>query len=337
MNGKKLLTLDLFSGIGGFSYALKGISKTVAYCEIDPACQAVLKANMARRIIHKAPIFDDVTKLTKPALGIQMITAGFPCQDISVANPGGQGLKGKRSGLFREILRLIDSMPSIQLVFLENSSRILKAGYKTLRNTMQRRGFEVKYTLVRASDVGALHKRLRWFCLCYKPGPGARRLIRQHKNTRLSGFKWAAAKRMAKVKRITGRHQKAALVERCKMLGNSIVPQAALCAWNTLAHAIRTNSKDEYLPPMVATSRPRARMGLVFTDGKKTIKKDMWATPVHSVWHNYTRLTERGSRLLSNQTFYFEGRIPRSEYNQYTANPGFVECLMGYPQGYTKI
>jgi DNA (cytosine-5)-methyltransferase 1 len=316
---------------------MRSICKTVAYCEIDQVCQKVLHANMCRGRIDKAPIFDDVTALSADQLrGMRpkMITAGFPCQDISVANPDGLGLKGKRSGLFKEVLRLVDALPSVQLVFLENSSRILKVGFKTLLKDMNHRGFEVRYSLVRASDVGALHKRLRWFCVCYKPR--AHTLIRHIYNDKLMRFKWSRAMGLEKVMAIKDKKHKSALVARCGMLGNSVVPQSTIWAWNTLAESIKSNTGSIEAKNIVPF-KDQLQMRLIFTDGSHTIKKKQWATPVHSVWHNYTLLTDRGSRLLSNQTFYFEGRRNRKHYNMYVANPLFVECLMGYPPNYTKI
>jgi DNA (cytosine-5)-methyltransferase 1 len=310
-----------------------------------------------------------------------MITAGFPCQDISVANPGGKGLKGKRSGLFKEILRIVDALPSVQLVFLENSSRILKVGFKSLKSAMVHRGFVVRYTLARASDVGALHKRLRWYCLCHRPNallpslsvslslsrpkqwPSSGRATGTPcgRTNALWSHKWSRASRLAKVKRIANARHKAALVSRCKMLGNSVVPQVVRHAWDVLVAAaplgalVKVNTDGLVEFPTLATANTQGKgkgkgngkgkgkgngkkqEKLMFSDGRRKITKHMWATPVHSVWHNYTRLTDRGSRLLSNQTFYFEGRIPRSMYNMYTANPLFVECLMGYPSGYTGL
>ena len=140
----RLRNLDLFSGIGGFSYALRSVAKTVAYCEIDDNCRAVLEQNMTKNRIDHAHIFQDVTNLTKSdleKLRPNMITAGFPCTDISSANPNGLGLNGLRSGLFSEILRIIDQLRTIDIVFLENSPRILNKGYDYIKAEMERRGY----------------------------------------------------------------------------------------------------------------------------------------------------------------------------------------------------
>ena len=95
-----LRVLDLFSGIGGFSLGLEraGMS-TVAFCEIDPFCRAVLAQHWP-----EVPIYDDVTTLTADTLArdgidVDVICGGFPCQDISHAGKGA-GIEGARSGLW---------------------------------------------------------------------------------------------------------------------------------------------------------------------------------------------------------------------------------------------
>ena len=113
--------LDLFSGIGGLSVALSPWAKPIAYCENDRYCQAVLLSRMSDGQIETAPIWDDITTLVSgmlPRNGIDIIYAGFPCQDISVAGTG-KGLGGERSGLFFEIVRLASELRP-RFVFLEN-------------------------------------------------------------------------------------------------------------------------------------------------------------------------------------------------------------------------
>jgi len=88
--------LDLFSGIGGISLALDPWVRTVAYCERDRYAQAVLLSRMRAAQLCAAPIWDDVRTLRFELLPpIDIITGGFPCQDISVAGAGA-GLEGGR-------------------------------------------------------------------------------------------------------------------------------------------------------------------------------------------------------------------------------------------------
>ena len=82
----KLKVLDLFSGIGGFSLGLErtGGFETVAFCEIDPFCRRVLAKHWP-----DVPCFEDVTTLRGEDVGpVDVISGGFPCQDLSVAGKG---------------------------------------------------------------------------------------------------------------------------------------------------------------------------------------------------------------------------------------------------------
>lgn len=159
MNG-----LDLFSGIGGISIALKPWVKTVAYCERDRYAQAVLLSRMQSGELDRAPIWDDVRTLHGEMLPrVDVIFGGFPCQDISVAGKGA-GLGGERSGLYFEVLRLIDECePSY--VFLENVAAIRTRGLDTVAKTLAERGYDLRWTVLSAAEVGAPHLRKRWFCL----------------------------------------------------------------------------------------------------------------------------------------------------------------------------
>lgn len=76
-----LRTLDLFSGVGGITHALRGYATPVMYCEKDPDCHAVIQKLMKQGKLPKAPIHSDITKLTPAGVPgkVDMIVAGFPC------------------------------------------------------------------------------------------------------------------------------------------------------------------------------------------------------------------------------------------------------------------
>jgi DNA (cytosine-5)-methyltransferase 1 len=162
MNG-----LDLFSGIGGISIALKQWVRPIAYCENDRYAQGVLLSRMRSGHIIKAPIWDDVRTLhgcdliTKP----EIIYGGFPCQDISVAGIG-TGLGGERSGLFFHIARLIKET-NPRFVFLENVPAIRTRGLNGVVQTLTELGYDSRWTIVSAAEVGAVHIRKRWFLLAH--------------------------------------------------------------------------------------------------------------------------------------------------------------------------
>lgn len=107
--GRGIMTLthiDLFAGIMGFSLGFEraGI-ETVAYVEIDPACQSVI-----RRHKPDALILSDVREAGKHNLPYaDIVSFGSPCQDLSVAGRR-RGLAGSRSGLFYEAIRIVDEL-----------------------------------------------------------------------------------------------------------------------------------------------------------------------------------------------------------------------------------
>ena len=123
-----LNTLDLFAGIGGFSLGLErtGGFRSVAFCEIDKKAQKVLNKHWP-----DVPVFEDVSALTKEKLdeqgiSVDVITGGFPCQDISLAGKGA-GLEGERSGLWFQFHRLIKEIQP-KYAIIENVSALRSRG-----------------------------------------------------------------------------------------------------------------------------------------------------------------------------------------------------------------
>lgn len=160
MNG-----LDLFSGYGGITLALKDYVRPITYCEIEQYAQGILLSNFDKGILPFAPIWDNVTTLDGCQFKglVDIIYGGFPCQDISSAGKGA-GLEGKRSGLFYEILRLCKEA-SPQFVFLENVSNIRTKGSVEISEALASIGYDCRFGCISASEVGAIHQRERWFLL----------------------------------------------------------------------------------------------------------------------------------------------------------------------------
>ena len=164
--------LDLFSGIGGISYALRDYVRPVAYCEIDCYCQGVLLSNMSSGTLEKSPIWDDIKSLSGYQFGgiVDIIYGGFPCQDISVAGHG-KGLAGERSGLFYEILRLCREIKP-RFIFLENVPAITTRGGWEVVSSLAEMGYDCRWCVISAASIGALHRRERWFLLGYSKHNG---------------------------------------------------------------------------------------------------------------------------------------------------------------------
>lgn len=165
MRGDMLNGLDLCSGIGGLAQSLEPLVRAVAYCERDRSCQRILLSRMHRGEIDRAPIWDDLATLRGRMLPpIDLITAGFPCQDLSLAG-NRKGLGGERSGIFWHVVRLAEETKA-PLVFLENVAGVRKF-IPTIRDAFENLGYSVRDGFLAAGDVGARHRRERWFAMAY--------------------------------------------------------------------------------------------------------------------------------------------------------------------------
>jgi DNA (cytosine-5)-methyltransferase 1 len=147
--------LELFAGVGGFSVGLERTGKfqTVQFCEIDPFAQKVLAKNWPG-----VPIHDDVATL-EPIGPVDLVTAGFPCQDISLAGQGA-GLAGSRSGLFWHTLRTASLVGQPRLL-LENVAALLGRGMGEVLGALASVGYDAEWHCIPASAVGAPHRRDR--------------------------------------------------------------------------------------------------------------------------------------------------------------------------------
>lgn len=169
MKIEKLHGLDLFSGIGGFAFALRRYIKTLCYCENDRYAQAVLLSRMADGQIDRAPIWDDVQTLQPESLPeIDIICAGFPCQDISITGTN-KGLEGKRSRLFFEIIRIARLLRP-KILFLENVPALTIRGLERVSLELTALGYDIRWTIVSAAEVNAIHYRERIWILGHANG-----------------------------------------------------------------------------------------------------------------------------------------------------------------------
>ena len=113
---------SLFAGIGGFELGMEKAGFRVSWqVEIDKFCQKVLSRHWP-----KVPRYTDIKEVNPLDLEtVTVICGGFPCQDLSLAGKR-QGLAGERSGLFYEMLRIIDAFPSAW-VLAENVPGLLSS------------------------------------------------------------------------------------------------------------------------------------------------------------------------------------------------------------------
>lgn len=238
--------LDLFSGIGGLTIALAPWVRPLAYCENDRYSQAILLSRMRTHDLPCAPIWDDVRTLRDEKLRgtVDIIYGGFPCQDISVAGHG-VGLAGDRSGLYFEILRLVEQTRP-QFVFLENVPAIRTRGALEVARTLTRVGYDCRWDVISAREVGASFIGDRWFLLAAANGKTLR--IKQGRRPWQSG-QTAALNLAARDIRLTpwtpergfesrvfrDGHGVPFAVDRDRGLGNAVVPAQAREAFRRLS------------------------------------------------------------------------------------------------------
>lgn len=161
-------TLSLFSGIGGLDLGLERAGfRIVAQCEQDPFCRAVLAKHWPG-----VPIFEDVRTIDPAAVpGVECVCGGFPCQDVSVAGKGAGVEKGERSGLWREMHRVIADLRP-RWVIAENVPALRTRGADLVLGDLERLGYACWPVVVGAEHVGAPHRRHRVFIVAYREGGG---------------------------------------------------------------------------------------------------------------------------------------------------------------------
>ncbi|MDZ7824487.1 MAG: DNA cytosine methyltransferase [Ahrensia sp.] len=171
----KLKVLDLFSGIGGFSIGLErtGGFETVAFCEIEPFPCKILAKHWP-----EVPIYGDVRQLTARRLAadgiaIDVITGGFPCQDISVAGKHAGIGEGTRSGFWSECIRLVGELRPKFAIF-ENVANLLAGPSKQPGRWFSRIlcdlaecGYDAEWRNIPAWHVGLPHGRQRIWIVAY--------------------------------------------------------------------------------------------------------------------------------------------------------------------------
>ncbi len=162
---KTLKLLDLFSGIGGFSYGFERTNriKTIAFCEKDQFCKSVLSKHWSN-----TKIYNDVRDIKGSEIKADIVSGGFPCQPFSVA--------GKRRGkdddryLWDETLRVVAETKPRWFVG-ENVEGIINIAngsvLQQIQKDLEAESFQVQCLVIPASGIGAWHQRKRvWIIGC---------------------------------------------------------------------------------------------------------------------------------------------------------------------------
>jgi len=160
--------LALFAGSGGGILGGKLLGwNTRCAVEINPYARSVLLARQRDGQLERFPIWDDIKTFDgRPWQGyIDVVSGGFPCQDISTAGRGA-GIEGARSGLWKHMARIIGEVqPSYVLV--ENSPVLVTKGLDVVLADLASMGFNAEWGVIGAWQAGAPHKRNRIWIVAY--------------------------------------------------------------------------------------------------------------------------------------------------------------------------
>lgn len=250
--------LHLFAGAGGgiLGGILSGHT-TVCAVEIEPYPRKVLLQRQRDGVLPKFPIWDDIRTFDgTPWRGkVDIVAGGFPCQDISAAGKGA-GIEGERSGLWGEMARVVGEVRP-RFVFVENSPILTSRGLRRVLGELSELGYDARWCVLGASDVGAPHIRNRIWILAYPCNLHVQRRTSKLNDKKewkepckrqvgLQAFgrwwerdpsEWAencvAESRLDRVA-----HGVADRVDRLKAIGNGQVPLVAATAWTVLSEGL---------------------------------------------------------------------------------------------------
>jgi DNA (cytosine-5)-methyltransferase 1 len=319
-----LRCLSLFSGIGGFDLAASAVGfQIVAFCEIDPFCQAVL-----HRHWPDVPLYPDVKEVSYAQLAqdgrlpIDLIYGGVPCQPSSLAGRR----KGSRDSrwLWPEYLRVVGEVRP-PWCLAENPVGILsvddRRGFRAILGALVEMGYRCGWGVWGACDVGAPHRRERVFLLgslepAVADSCGDRQRNRSHQPERQSqcGSASDAGGCSDAVADTQGR-------------------ETRWCG----EPGLQSNAASSGVPPAMADAQSgqRQRRGNTWTGQSRSANdSDEMGDPSARDWKSgqaSAQTVQRNARPLNELVMQSEHPTPFAQY----LSADWVECLMGYPHGWS--
>lgn len=257
MQERQLITFgSLFAGIGGLDLGLERAGMECRWqVEIDNYATRVLEKHWPRvrrwkdiRTFPPHPNSESESAVSvdekewqghsgSTGWEVDLISAGWPCQDISTAGPK-EGIQGKKSGLFFEVIRIVCVLEP-KFILLENVAALLNRGLGNVLGSLAAIGYDAEWHCLQAADFGAPHIRDRIFILAHRQRDGSEARLstpaswpqgnsKKSHNTgdRFDGWQgfshWATEPRMDRV--ADGIPHR---MDRLRGLGNAVVPQIA--------------------------------------------------------------------------------------------------------------
>jgi DNA (cytosine-5)-methyltransferase 1 len=175
--GRWLRVGSMCTGYGGLDLAVMAVlNARLAWCaDPDPHAARVLAARFPQ-----VPNLGDLRAVDWAAVpAVDLVTAGFPCQDISAAGAGAGITEGTRSGLWMHIAEALRQLRPAG-VLVENVAALRSRGLARVTGDLAGLGYDTQWASLRASDAGAAHRRARLFILAVRPGALAGLLAAAH-------------------------------------------------------------------------------------------------------------------------------------------------------------
>jgi DNA (cytosine-5)-methyltransferase 1 len=343
--------ISLFAGAAMTDLAAEAFGfHTVLTAEID-----VWNRKLLTHRLPDAIHVDDVRKVSAGSLpgGVQrplLMSGGFPCQDLSLAGKGA-GLRGARSGLWREFLRLIHTFKP-EYVLIENVAALRSRGLDAVLNDLHYAGYDARWDCIPAASVGAPHMRDRMFIaavkrgmgLCYKTGDTAVGYV----GPKGDGFHTAAGQPVLDLPRagllrlgtVYGSTPLATVSDVKKALksGTMLLPSPAA---HNPGWKFTPTDRDGNLPAHPNQRFYHPETGRVVQKGVEQIAKMYPDTPPASVRLLPTPTRSDGSGGPGTSPKRTGGKNLRTVIADLDGNgrinPVYVEWMMGLPLGWTDL
>ncbi len=216
---------SLFSGIGGFELGAERTNiKTLWSCELNEFCRKILKQHFP-----ETKQYNDIRSVSYPE-SVDIISGGFPCQDISIAGKG-NGITGTRSSLWFEMYRIIEEIRPTYIL-IENSPELLKKGFEKILYPLSEIGYNVEWQCLSGYSFGVQQSRERVYVIAYSNS------FRQQRKREKSIFSksilqrqfqgiypgWRTRRDIPKPATLRTTHDIPNQMDRTKAIGNSVMP-----------------------------------------------------------------------------------------------------------------
>ncbi|GAA1250519.1 hypothetical protein GCM10009665_46510 [Kitasatospora nipponensis] len=316
---------------------------------LDLAVETVLPARLAwcadndpaaaRLLAHHFPHVPNLGDLTTvdwhTVEPVDIVTAGFPCQDISYAGRGAGLTEGTRSGLWHTIAHAIRILRP-RLVFVENVTALRRRGLDTVAADLASSGYDLAWRCLRASDIGAPHRRDRLFLLgsLRDPAFGDTHSLRLHRpephpadRTRLQPAH-PSRPRPGGTRHPHRTAPEAAWADHHRASSTALQPR---CVHSTPADSAGRRRCQGQPTPTRLQGRPHPP-GHRRLHQPDELPATPFLTPGHTNWGEYERAIRRWERTLGRPA---PPPTCRGRAGAAVLSPDFVEWMMGIPDGWT--